>query len=90
MRVFVTIILPLILPTLLYLLYVFVLRREADPQQSAAATAGSLPWVWLGVAGAVLMLVTFFTVAQLDRAPPGSSYQPARVIDGVIQPGHQD
>jgi hypothetical protein len=44
--------------------------------------------VWLGLIGAVLMLVTFFTVARLEDAPPGSHYEPAKVKDGTIEPGH--
>ncbi len=88
MRVFVTIVVPLVLPTVLYILYLVALRRRLVGQEpGAAASLGRIPWVWLGVAGGVLMLVTFLAVAKLDDAPPGSHYEPAKVIDGVIQPG---
>jgi hypothetical protein len=87
MRVFLTIVVPLLLPTLLYFLYLLVVRRRAVGPQGQAAQELPLPWVWLSVIGAALAAITFFAVAQLDGAPPGSQYEPARVIDGKIQPG---
>lgn len=88
MRVFFTIIVPLLLPTLLYLLYVFVVRpRFAGPQGQPPAEP-VIPWLWLAVIGGVLAIVAFFALAQFDDAPPGSRYEPARVIDGRIEPGH--
>ncbi|MBX6323954.1 MAG: hypothetical protein IRY94_19225 [Rhodospirillaceae bacterium] len=89
MRVFVTIVVPLILPTVLYILYLAALRRRFVGQEPGApAPEGRrIPWLWLALAGGLLTLVTFLAVAKLEDAPPGSHYEPARVIDGVIQPG---
>ena len=88
MRVFITIIVPLLLPTLLYMGYLFVLRRGAAGAPGQPPPQASYPWVWLGIAGTVLAVATFFAVAQLDGSPPGSHYVPARQIDGKIEPGH--
>lgn len=86
MRVFLTIVVPLLLPTLVYVLYVYVRRRAVGPQGQPAPEL-PLPWVWLSIAGAALAAVTFFAVAQLDGAPPGTHYEPAELIDGKIRPG---
>ena len=88
MRVFLTIIVPLFLPTVLYLLYLFALRPRLAPQPPGGGPDEKRPpWLWLAVIGAVLMLITFFTVARLEDAPPGSHYEPAQLQDGTIQPG---
>lgn len=89
MRIFLTIVVPLLLPTLLYALFLYLRRRAAGPQAEATSEP-PWPWVWLSVAGAALAVLTFFAVAQLDGAPPGSHYEPARVIDGKIKPGGFD
>ena len=89
MRVFLTIVVPLILPTLLYMLYLLALRPHMAGQQTGQTTRESrIPWVWLALVGALLMLITFFTVAHLEDAPPGSHYEPAKMKDGAIEPGH--
>ena len=59
LRVFLTIVLPLILPTALYLLWLRVaqwVRRE--PPTGEGISWAALPWVWLAGAGALLLAVT--------------------------------
>jgi hypothetical protein len=88
MRTFLTIVVPLLLPTALYLLYIFALRPRWSPLQPGGSLLTSrLPWMWLALIGAVLMLATFFSVATLEDAPPGSHYEPAKAVDGTIEPG---
>lgn len=87
MRAFLTIVVPLLLPTLLYLAYLFFVRPRVVGPQGQTAQESARIWVWLGVAGMVLAAITFFAVAELDGAPPGSRYEPAQLIDGKIQPG---
>ena len=53
-RVFLTIVLPLLLPTALYLLWV---TTFGAPQDGGAVAWTALPWVWLAGAGAVLLAV---------------------------------
>jgi hypothetical protein len=86
MRVFLTIVVPLILPTLLYMLYLAARRPRLAGQPTAEEK--QIPWLWLVAIGAVLMVITFFAVAHLEDAPPGSHYEPAKVKDGRIEPGH--
>lgn len=82
MRAFLQIAIPLLLPTLLYFLYVKVVRR------SSSNAPPEVPWIWLGIAGAALLVVSIAAFSMMGGAPPGSVYEPAKLIDGEIQPGH--
>ena len=42
---------------------------------------------WLTIAALVLLLGSFFVLAQFDHAPPGSTYVPAHVENGKFVPG---
>jgi hypothetical protein len=78
------IVIPLLLPTVAYFLYLAVARRSAG----AGNAPPPVPWVWLGIAGAVLLAVSLSAFALMGGAPPGSHYEPAKIIDGKIEPGH--
>jgi len=41
----------------------------------------------LTIAALVLLLGSFFVLAQFDHAPPGSTYVPAHVDNGKFVPG---
>ena len=79
------IVVPLLLPTAAYFLYLTAMRRR----QGAAANAPppDVPWTWLAIAGVVLLAVSLTAFALIGGAPPGSHYEPAQLIDGKIQPG---
>ncbi len=90
MRQFLTIILPLIAPTLLYVLYVTVV----EGRRVRAAEAGerppwwvALPWPWLVAAGVTLLAVTLGTVALTSGFKPGAVYVPAHLENGRLTPG---
>lgn len=83
-RVALTIILPLLLPTALYLLWAFAAGRLTEP--SALVWRG-LPWGWLAVCGAVLAAAVLVLVSQLGGVRNGS-YVPPHVEDGRVVPGH--
>lgn len=80
MRVFLTVILPLLLPTLAFLLW-------------AVATRGRLPdlrdtaWLWSVGGGLVLLGIALAVFGVGERAPPGSLYAPAELRDGAVVPG---
>ncbi|HEY2892416.1 MAG TPA: hypothetical protein VGJ31_17395 [Dongiaceae bacterium] len=75
------IVLPLILPTLIYFGYVLYARARG------AQETPDMPWVWLGAAGGLLLGVTFLALALLGGASPSEVYQPAKVVNGTVQPG---
>ena len=83
MRQFFEIVVPLILPTVIYIAYFSVLRprRGNFPE---------MPWIWLGAAGVLLLAVTFLALALMGGADPGEKYLPPKVVNGQIQPGHYE
>ncbi len=85
MRQVLSILLPLLLPTAAYVLYVHFMRRRAGT--GAGPEWRDVPWTWLAVAGGVLAAVVFAAYALLGGAEPGATYKPPRLIDGKIEPG---
>jgi hypothetical protein len=84
-RVLLTILLPLVLPTALYLLWLATARRSA---LAGPAPWRSLPWVWLGLIGVVLTAALLYFVGTHMGSAPQGTYVPPRYIDGRIEPGH--
>ena len=86
-RAFLTIVLPLLLPTALYLLWAIAMRGAL-----AAGITGALrdlPWPWLAAAGVVLLICVLALVALgFGRSADTAHYVPPRTIDGKIVPGH--
>ncbi len=99
LRIFFTIVLPLVLPTALYLLWLRVahwLPGGSPPgspegsQRGEAVRWAALPWVWLAAAGAVLLALMLFVVTvHFGTSEPGT-YVPPRWENGRIVPGHID
>jgi hypothetical protein len=88
LRVFATIVLPLVLPTALYLLWVRVANRPARGESVGWA---ALPWLWLAGAGALLLAgVLFVVIAGFGTSTPGRyvapSWENGRIIPGHIEP----
>ena len=85
LRVFYTIVLPLVLPTAIYVLWI-----TCGPRRGEGIRWGALPWLWLAgggvllLAGALIVVITGFGTAQ------HGVYVPPHVENGVIVPGHID
>ncbi|KAA5604640.1 hypothetical protein F1188_14585 [Roseospira marina] len=94
MRVFLTIILPLMAPSLLYMGWI-LLRSQAgqsagqgDGGGLARVLARDVPWATLVIAGAVLTgVVTTALYVTQETGAPGEVYVPPRFEDGRIIPG---
>jgi hypothetical protein len=85
LRELLTLVVPLLLPTLLYLLW---LRAVRWSEAGGAVAWQKLPWVWLAVTGVALTaLVLFVVTVGFGTATPGI-YVPPRVENGRIVPGH--
>lgn len=93
----------ILLPTAAYLLWMAATARRGRPSSPPGASAGAggtdvaaaprglwadAPWPWLISGGLLLAIVSFAWLALNDGAPAGSVYFPARVVDGVVQPGY--
>jgi hypothetical protein len=85
LRVFLTIVLPLVVPTALYLLWIGVFgeaREGGVPQWMA------MPWIWLAAAGVVLLAIVLFVVTVNFGSPQEGVYVPPRWEGGRVVPGH--
>ena len=81
-RIVLTIAVPLILPSVLYLLWFRATGRVAV---NGIAT---LPWSWLIVTGVVLTALTLVVVSVHYGNSPQGSYVPPRVEGDRVVPGH--
>jgi H+/gluconate symporter-like permease len=85
-RAFLSIVLPLALPTALYVVYMTLARRRPGAA-GAAAQPMEMPWSWLIIAGGILAIVTFLALYFFEDVGRGQ-YHPAQIIDGEIKPGY--
>ncbi len=82
LRALLEIVLPLLLPTALYLLWIM----SVGPR--AAFDWRGLPWVWLLGAGALLVAIVLFLAAADFGSRKEGVYVPPRWQGGRIVPGH--
>lgn len=83
-RVLLTVILPLIAPTALYVLWSLAFGRAKSTEDEAKA---HLPIVWLVLAGALLAGAILVIVVQFGSTGDGT-YVPPHITNGDIVPGH--
>ncbi len=84
LRVVATIIVPLILPTALYLAWKWLVSSSLRGE----AGWGAFPWLGLAVTGVVLLAAVLFVVTvHFGTSTPGV-YVPPRLENGRIIPGH--
>ena len=76
-----------LLPTIIYVAYVYMTREE---KPGAARVLDDAPLIWLFVAGAVVVVVTLVTFGSVTGGKPGQVYTPPVFKDGRIEPGHID
>jgi len=88
LRVVFTIVLPLLLPTALYLLWLRFRPNAAAVGPEEGGGGPALPWFWLAVSGAVLLALVLLTISiHFGTATPGV-YVPPRWENGRVVPGH--
>jgi hypothetical protein len=85
LRVFLTIILPLVLPTALYLLWISTLGSSHN---GGRASWTAVPWIWLAGAGAALLVIVLFVVTVHFGTSQQGIYVPPRWENNQIIPGH--
>ena len=85
LRVFLTIVLPLALPTALYVGWLVTAQRV---QRTGAVPWAEVPWVWLAGAGAALLVLVLLVVNLHFGTSETGTYVPPRWEDGRIVPGH--
>jgi hypothetical protein len=85
LRLLVTILLPLFLPTALYLLWVTLVRPA---RRNGTALWAALPWLWLAAVGVALLVIVLLVVTVHFGTPQEGVYVPPRWQNGRIVPGH--
>jgi hypothetical protein len=84
LRVVLTVIIPLLLPTALWLVWIAAMNR-ADGKGGAWAVA---PWPWLLAGGVALTAATLYVVNVGFGREDEGRYVPPTVVDGKLVPGH--
>ena len=87
LRVFLMVILPLILPTCLYLAYMSVTHLGSDDKASEVSWWVTAPWFTLFLSGFVLIVVVLVMFMMLSGDPIAGKYNPAQFLDGRLVPG---
>jgi hypothetical protein len=87
-RKLLTVVLPLMLPTLIYMAYMMIDRRKAAAAGGAPVSwwVGA-PWAWLITGGVFLAGIVLFILALTSGFDTGTTYHPARLIDGRVIEG---
>jgi hypothetical protein len=84
-RIVIENILLFLLPSAMYVAYVLLTRRST----SAGTLINDAPLIWLFTAGAVLVIATLVYYGSISTGGRvGQPYEPARMKDGRIEPGH--
>jgi hypothetical protein len=73
-----------LLPTLIYIAYVYITREE---KPDAARVLDDAPLIWLFGAGAALVIAALAAFGSISGGKPGQAYIPPVLKDGRIEPG---
>ncbi|MEO8421679.1 MAG: DUF6111 family protein [Hyphomicrobium sp.] len=76
-----------LLPTIVYIAFIYLTREE---KPGASSVLDDAPLIWLFVAGAILVVATLATFGSVTGGKPGQVYTPPSLKDGRIEPGHLD
>lgn len=74
-----------LLPALAYIAY----RMLTTGTTSAGQHLDDAPFVWLFVAGAMMVVVSLVVFGSTSGGRPGEAYVPPSMRDGRIVPGHR-
>ena len=85
LRIFIEVLLPLLLPTALYLAWLWLSRRLG---RVGSWRAAAVPWLWLLAAGALLLISVLTLVTVGFGTAERGLYVPPRLVNGQIIPGH--
>jgi Family of unknown function (DUF6111) len=86
-RILIDYVLPLILPTLLYVAVQLWRRSHAGAGANVSPVLRTAPWGRLAAVGLLLAAASLSAVALFGGAPPGKRYVLAHVEDGAVAPG---
>jgi len=86
-RILLTIIIPLLLPSIVYLMWSSFARQRARAKGEEPRPFGDGPWFWLAIGGFVLTLASLAAFYLVGSHEPGSVYIPPHMENGELVPG---
>jgi hypothetical protein len=90
MRQFLLFGLPILAPVGLYLLWFARASRQATAAGLPPPRLGDAPWAWVIGAGVLLAGMLLGIFAFEGQGPASPHYEPPRVVNGQITPGHTE
>jgi hypothetical protein len=87
-RILIEIALPFLLPSLLYLGWWWLIGRKRRAARGLPDFLHRGPWLWLMLAGAVLLGAVLSLGALTGRGPTTGRYVPPHSENGRVVPGH--
>lgn len=82
-------VLPILLPTILYGLWLVAMRRRAEAAGSDKQPLWvEAPWIWLLALGVAFAALITLALALFDGGPADGVYVAPRIKDGQVVPGH--
>lgn len=88
LKVLLTQVFPLLLPIVIYLLWLRAARRRASAAGGANPRWHDAPWTLMVASGLFVLIVGMVSLALFTGEEPGGTYVPPYVEDGVVVPGH--
>lgn len=76
-----------VMPTLVYLAYVYLVRK--DDVAGKSDVLADAPLLALSASGAALVLAAMIVFGSTSGGTPSEGYEPPGMKDGKIVPGHQ-
>lgn len=87
-RILFQLVFPILLPTLLYALWLAAERRRVEAAGTGAKPRWSeAPWLWLGALGVFFAGIIALAIALTGGGDMQGTYVPPAVKDGEIVPG---
>lgn len=87
MKIFLTRILPLLLPLILFGIWLYLARRKAKAAGNPMPRLGDAPWAWLAITGMLTLVIGLLTFGLFAGEEPGGNYIPPHIEDGKVVPG---
>ncbi len=83
-------ILPALIPALIYLGYLLVEQRRAEARGEGAGLPwwAAMPWLWLAGAGTLVAAITLSVIVSRSGDAIHGIYVPAHLENGTLVPAH--
>lgn len=87
-RILLQVVVPILLPALLYMLWLLAEQRRLDAGGGARPRWAEVPWLWLLALGVFLAGIVTVALALFGGESIIGEYVPPQIEDGRIVPGH--